>query len=90
VDHIDLERKNNKWSNLREADHRLNTINRRVLRCSRSGIKGIVLTPNGTWAARIRTPNGRKHLGTFKTKEAAGAAYAAAAKEIFGEFARTA
>jgi hypothetical protein len=42
----------------------------------------------GKFAARIRVDGVERHLGTFATAEEASAAYAAAAREAWGEFAR--
>lgn len=42
------------------------------------------------WCAHIRDHGKARHLGTFRTAEEAHAAYVAAAKEVFGEFARVA
>lgn len=42
------------------------------------------------WQARIKVNGKERFVGRFLTKEEAVAAYAKAAKEYFGEFARTA
>jgi hypothetical protein len=55
-----------------------------------SGYKGVVLEKRrGTFWAYIDVDGKRQSLKYFKTAEAAGAAYDAAAREHFGEFART-
>lgn len=91
IDHRDLNRKNNKWENLREADKSKNGANCRAYSHNKSGIKGVSLCKKtGRWRADI-TKNGKgRLLGRFGTKEAAAAAYASAARELHGEFARTA
>ena len=67
VDHIDHDRANNRWSNLRvvdPADNRRNVSKRPSI----TGVTGVKLTGNGKYQARIR----HHHLGTFDTlKEAA-------------------
>jgi hypothetical protein len=52
---------------------------------NKSGIKGVVWRNDfNRWSAKIKTI----HLGLFKTKEEAAAAYAAKARQLFGGFAR--
>jgi len=81
VDHIDGNRSNNRRSNLRSATPLQNRQNKNGWGARRKGRK---------WGAQIQV-NGRKiHLGTFESEEAARAAYVAAAREHFGEFARAA
>jgi hypothetical protein len=89
IDHRDGDRANNRWNNLRRATRSENNANRGLQRNNRSGFKGVSLK-SGKWRARIRQ-NGRLHsLGSFPTPQAAHAAYAAAARKLFGEFARVA
>lgn len=83
-DHQDGDGTNNRWSNLREATHAQNVRNTACRIDNRVGLKGVKLTPNGTFQASIRA-----HLGTFKTKHAASAAYAKAAAALHGAFANT-
>lgn len=90
IDHYDLNRANNRWTNLREANNSQNNANRRVRSDSSTGVKGVI--PNNSKAnpfeARIKE-NGRVTiLGYFPTEAQASAAYLAAAKRIFGKFAR--
>ena len=77
---------NNRMSNLRIATRSQNVAN--SCRSSASGIKGAYAKRNGRWHAQIRANGKLRHLGTFATAEAAGNAYAEAAREAFGEFAR--
>lgn len=89
VDHIDRDPANNKWANLRAADKSLNNANSRVRRNSTSGVKGVIVRKS-RYIAQISI-NGRcTYLGMFKTVQEASAAYEAAAKTQFGEFARAA
>lgn len=90
IDHKNLDKCDNRWSNLRESTISQNAMNR----CGRaaSGMKGVYFVKNEKkcgskrWRAII---NGR-HLGLFNTLEEAGAAYISAAKVLHGEFARLA
>ncbi|MBX3579886.1 MAG: HNH endonuclease [Rhizobiaceae bacterium] len=90
VDHVNGERSDNRWANLRKATNAQNSANQRLKRCNTSGFKGVCWHAGGrAWMARIRA-NGKSHyLGLFGSREAAHAAYVAAADKLHGEFART-
>lgn len=85
VDHIDTDKKNNRWSNLRAATLSENMANTR----RRNGVKGVRFR-NGRYHAHVTIGGKQVHLGTFDTAEAASAAYAIAARQAFGEYARAA
>lgn len=90
IDHANRERDDNRFVNLRDATLSQNMANRRALRGA-AGRKGTSLDKrSGRWNAAIgsQRTGGRKHLGTFDTAEEAHAAYAKAAVERYGEFAR--
>jgi hypothetical protein len=87
VDHIDGDGLNNRRSNLRLATHTDNMRNRRTQKNNQSGIKGVSRSRR-SWIAQIRVNGKNRYLGTFPTAESAHAAYAAAAKELHGKFAR--
>lgn len=89
IDHKDCCTLNNRWENLREADHSSNTQNSRIRADNLSGLKGVNFS-EGRWKARISVRGEHVHLGLFPTAEAAHAAYKAAAQRMFGEFARLA
>lgn len=95
LDHRDMDKNNNAWSNLRLATKSQNAANIGPLKSNTSGIKGVSFHSGGAkggkpWQANI-TKNGKAMgLGIFATKEEARAAYAAAAERLFGEFARAA
>jgi hypothetical protein len=89
IDHIDLDKDNNRWTNLRLATRSENKANCRMPRTNTSGYKGV------SWHRRSKKyvvhigVNGKaRHIGLFSTAEAAHAAYVKAAEEMFGEFAR--
>lgn len=91
IDHKDLVRSHNWWDNLRLANNSQNNANRRVRSDSSTGVKGVIRNPRSKvnpYHARIRVGGRVKILGRFATVEAASAAYAIAAEQVFGEFAR--
>lgn len=87
IDHEDRDKKNNRWGNLREATRSQNGANATVRSDNKSGFKGVSRHRSG-FQAHIRVRGNGIYLGVFKTAEAAHAAYAAKAKEVFGEFRR--
>lgn len=91
VDHINNVRTDNRIANLRIATPEGNSRNSRKPSNNTSGIKGVSQCTGGKrWLAQIAMGGGKtKNLGRYATKEAAGAAYAAAAAQYHGEFART-
>lgn len=91
VDHINMNRLDNRKENLRICDRSRNKGNVKKRRDGRaSRFKGVGRARHTQlWRARI-TKNGREmHLGWFDTEIEAALAYDAKAREIFGVFART-
>lgn len=75
--------------NLRPATQLENSKNRRKYRNNTSGYKGVSFNKRtGKWVACIFLNGKNKSLGSFRTPETAYAAYCAAAKLYYGEFAR--
>jgi hypothetical protein len=90
MDHKNLNRADDRWSNVREATASQNQANILKKSSNTSGAKGVCWRKDSRkWQAQICTNGKRTYLGSFDTREAAAAVYAAAAKEHFGEFART-
>ncbi|MEN1996843.1 HNH endonuclease [Stenotrophomonas bentonitica] len=89
VDHIDCERNNNAWANLRLARPDQNQANTRRTKRNISGAKG-VFQHRGCFRAVIQVKGRRIYLGDYNTLQEAAAAYAGAARVGFGEFARVA
>ena len=88
VDHIDGNGLNNTRPNLRLATNAQNGANRRKSSNNTSGLKGVHWNKYaGKWRARIKVGGTIIHLGYFTDKDEAHAAYNAAAKKHFGEFA---
>lgn len=91
IDHVDGDRKNNKWANLRAADASQNMSNRKVGRNNNSGIKGVCWDRyHKAWVAYIGIGGEQKRLGRFKSIEEAAAARQEASARSHGEFARAA
>ncbi len=88
VDHIDGDRKNNRWGNLREANQSQNNYNAKLYCTSTTGHKGVYFRRNRFVAAIGIGGRKKKYIGVFKTVEEAAQAYAKALLEISGEFAR--
>jgi len=87
IDHRDGDPSNNRWNNLRRATPSQNNANRRLQQNNAWGLKG-VSRHRSRWRASIRKDRRTHHLGVFSTPQAAHAAYVAAARKLFGEFAR--
>lgn len=87
VDHKNRDKGDDRWENLRLATRSQNNANcgRRE---SRSGIKGVWYRPKARhpWKAFIGFNGKRRNLGSFDTAESAHAAYAEAARAIYGDF----
>ena len=91
IDHIDLNRSNNRWANLRDATQSQNLANTLARANSKSGFKGVYWHKRrAKWHAQIRHRGKGKSLGLFDSAGDAHRAYYAAAKELHGEFARSA
>lgn len=90
IDHINGAKDDNRIENLREATQLQNVFNFGVKKHNSSGFKGVTWQKHANkWKAMMRISGKQRHLGYFKTKEEAAAAYAEAAKRYHGEFART-
>jgi len=77
VDHIDQNKGNNRWANLRAATKSVNALNS-TLAANPNEFRGVSWHRDGRkWQAHC----GREYLGLFETQAAAHAAYLAAAGE---------
>lgn len=89
VDHIDGDRANNRWANLREATRSQNMANRGATRTNPTGTKGVCWDEQRHgWRAAITVDRKRIHLGIFGDAAQAQEAYWLAARQHFGQFAR--
>lgn len=79
VDHINRNRADNRWCNLREATQGQNNQNMGMSASNTSGFVGVSWVPNiCKWEARISINYKPKMLGYFSTPQEASAAYLAA------------
>lgn len=75
IDHIDGDRANNRWGNLRDVSRAANYRNKRRAKSnSKTGLLG-VSPNNGRFQARICTDGRIQYLGCFATPEEAHEAY---------------
>jgi hypothetical protein len=88
LDHKDENRSNNSISNLRLADKSLNGANRGKQKNNTSGFKG-VKKHRQKWVAQITVKGENRYLGIFQSPQEAAYAYEKAAREFYGEFAKT-
>lgn len=89
IDHINGIPADNRLVNLREATRHQNLRNSKRHKDNTSGIKGVTWDKRREkWTAQIWAEGRHVYLGRFDKIEQAGAAYEAAAKRFFGEFAR--
>lgn len=90
IDHANLNKSDNRWSNLRLATRSENTANRPPAINNATGWKGVHWhKANKKWTAAIGN-GGSTYLGSFDCPAAAAFAYQVAADTIFGSFARAA
>lgn len=88
VDHINGDGLDNRRANLRVATAAQNQANRKIPISNTSGYKGVSWHKKDCkWQAKIKVNYRTIYLGTFSDPEEAHAAYIAAAKKYFGEFA---
>jgi hypothetical protein len=90
LDHVNGDKTDNRLVNLRECSSAQNNSNRPYTRPTRAGVKGVRLTPNGSYEARISANGRRIYLGKYDDAESAKAAYQSAALKYHGEFAHLA
>lgn len=89
VDHVNQDKSDNRWVNLREATRAENSSNVEIgKRRNTSGFLGVVWEADRElWRAQIRIDGRKTNLGRFKVKEDAAVAHDKAALLAFGEFA---
>lgn len=89
IDHIDMDRSNNRLENLRLANNAQNNSNRGLQSNNTSGFKGVYWDPERRkWVAVIKLTGKTKRIGRYSTKGLAAVARAKAALRYHGQFAR--
>lgn len=78
VDHLDHDRSNNRWSNLREVSSRLNQLNMSQKKSNTSGVTGVRVLPSGKYHAYIMVNRKQIALGSYDNIDDAKAARQAA------------
>lgn len=87
IDHIDGNKANNSFSNLRLATNKQNLKNRLKNINNKSGFRGVSWSVHAEkWIANAMLNGKRKNLGYFATAEKAAKAFNSFAKLHYGEF----
>lgn len=88
IDHIDRNKLNCRRNNLRAATNSQNLANRGKNRNNTSGCKGVTWDKERSkWLAQIQVCGRNRYLGRYDNKQEAHAAYCAALRKHFGEYA---
>lgn len=84
IDHIDGQKFNNSWSNLREATNKQNNENQSLTKNNTSGFRGVSWYKKiNKWSAKITHHGKSIYIGLFVTAEDAGKAAADKRAELF-------
>lgn len=76
IDHINRNRADNRWENLRDVTHQQNRLN--------TNAKGYTQRPSGWYEVRVQ----QKYVGTFDTPEEASLAYELAREKVLNDCVR--
>jgi len=89
IDHINGDVTDNRVCNLRICNHQENAQNRKIGKNNTSGYKGVSWCKKQKgWRARLYPKSGSVFAGIYNDKVSAAKAYDAAAKKLFGKFAK--
>lgn len=90
IDHINMDRSDNRIANLRLASKSENMLNRGAQKNSASGLKGAYFNKRQkSWYSRIQLDGVDRFLGYFAGPEEAHEAYKVSSMDIHGEFSRS-
>jgi hypothetical protein len=89
IDHINNNRMDNSWANLREATKHQQMMNKKMCKNNTTGFKGVSFDRvNKKYRAKIQQHGKTKCLGRYSEAISAAQAYDLAAIEYWGEFAK--
>ena len=89
VDHINVNKLDNRRENLRICTSAQNKMNKGPHKNNKTGFKGVSINPkNGKFVASLGVNKKKIHIGTFSSKESAAKAYNDMAEKHYGEFAK--
>ena len=89
VDHINGDKQDNRWSNLRPCSKTSNGYNSKLNKSNKSGVKGVSWHKTaGKWRAQLDINGKTRHLGLFEDKEEAIELMQLVREEAHEEFAR--
>lgn len=88
IDHINKEKADNCWVNLREATRQQNEANKNLQSNNTSGFKGVYWNERAQkWSAQIRVNGKKKQIGLFDFQFDAMNSYILAANDLHGAYA---
>ena len=88
IDHINGNKADNRFANLRKASYAENGRNAKLSITNKSGVKGVSWhKSNQLWVANLRVNKKHKYIGGFKTIEEAANAIKQAREELHGQYA---
>jgi hypothetical protein len=83
VDHVDGDRSNNRWANLRQASRAENLQNLGRSTSAKSGVRNVYFyAPSGKWQAKVTVDGRSRSFGYFQSIPEAAAAAAAGKREM--------
>lgn len=89
IDHVNGVRDDNRFSNLREATHSENILNKRLRKDNICGVKGVQWDErNKNWRVRVKAGGKTVFDKRFNSLEAADTAAREAREKVHGKFAR--
>ena len=88
IDHIDQDKTNNKWSNLRHATPSDNNCNTGLRKDNKSGVKGVCWKASRSrWLVQVSKDRKIHHVGYYKCLQEATQAAVVARRRLHGAYA---